>query len=1033
MSFATYSIRKPIPAILAFILLCLAGFFGYRQLAISKFPDVSLPLININVRLPGATPAQMETEVARKVEDAVANLSKVKTLFSIATEGSASIMIEFQLERDVNEALDDVRDAMTRVRLDLPRDIEEPLIAKQEFTGGTLLTYAVLPKHTADPNADPNANQTAQAQAIGKLSWFVDDEVRRALFGVKGVGQVVRSGGLEREIRIALQPFALQQFGLSAADISDQLALSQIDAAGGRMTLQASEQTLRAKGRLDSLDALRNHQITLRDGRKLTLSQFAQVSDSYGEPRAQALLDGQLVVAFGVLRNRGSSEVAVGRAVRAKIDELRRSHPNIEFREIASTLEEAENSFTSSMTMLWEGALLAVLVVWLFLRDWRATWISALALPLSIIPTFAIMHWFNFSLNIVTLLALAVVVGILVDDAIVEIENIVRHLKMGKPPMQAAADAAEEIGIAVIATSITLTAVFIPVAFMPGIPGKFFREFGWTAAAAVMFSLAVARLLTPMMAAHLLKADALGAHTEIDPPWMQRYLRAARWALLNRKTTLIAATLFFIASLALVPFIPTTFIPSGDIQQSNLSIELAPGATLADTGTKAEAVRRLLKDIPELRHVYASIGGTLDLGDPGKVEIADVRKAALILNWGPGTERSRTQKDLERDVRVRLNQLVGARVSFLSSEPGEILMLVLAGNDMRSLSDTALAFERDIRTLKGLGSVSSNAALRRPEIVVTPDSVRAAELGVDTAAIARAVRVATSGDYRQLLAKFDLPDRQIPIRVAIESGALNSLDTLAKLSIQGTRGPVPLGAVAHIEQSSGPVQISRFNRERNITISVELNGRALGEVMAEIEKLPTSRNLPTGIRQITTGDSEVFIELFTGFLIAMGTGLFCVYAVLLLLYNNVWHPITILLAVPLSAGGAFGALLLTGHFLSLPALIGLLMLIGIATKNSILLVDYAEVAEKELGMSRFDAVLDACHKRVRPVLMTTFAMGAGMIPIALGFSSDASFRAPMAVAVIGGLITSTVLSLVVIPVAYTVIDDFAGWVKRRKI
>ena len=1029
MSFATYSIRKPIPAILAFILLCMAGFFGYRQLAISKFPDVSLPLVNINIRLPGATPAQMETEVARKIEDAVANLSKVKTLFSIATEGNASIMIEFQLERDVNEALDDVRDAITRVRLDLPRDIEEPLIAKQEFTGGTLLTYAVLPKSVSGAGTDA----AAQARSIGELSWFVDNEIRKALFGVKGVGQVVRSGGLEREIRIELQPFALQQFGLSAAEISDQLAASQIDAAGGRMTLSASEQTLRAKGRLDSLDALSRHQITLRDGRKLTLSQFANVYDGFAEPRAQALLDGKPVVAFGVLRNRGSSEVAVGRAVRAKIKQLQASHPNLEFREIASTLEEAENSFTSSMTMLWEGALLAVLVVWLFLRDWRATWISALALPLSIIPTFAVMHWFNFSLNIVTLLALAVVVGILVDDAIVEIENIVRHLKMGKPPMQAAADAAEEIGIAVIATSITLTAVFIPVAFMPGIPGKFFREFGWTAAAAVMFSLAVARLLTPMMAAHLLKTETINAHAEVDPPWMQRYLRAARWALLHRKTTLIAASAFFIGSLALVPFIPTTFIPPGDIQQSNLSIELAPGATLADTAAKAETVRKLLKGIPELRHIYASIGGTLDLGDPGKVEIADVRKAALILNWGPGTGRDRSQKDLERDVRTRLNQLVGARVSFLSSEPGEIMMLVLAGNDMRVLSDTALAFERDIRTLKSLGSVSSNAALRRPEIVVTPDSVRAAELGVDTAEIARAARVATSGDYRQLLAKFDLPDRQIPIRVAIESSALNSIDTLNQLSIPGILGPVPLAAVARIEQSSGPVQISRFNRERNITISIELNGRALGEVMAEIEKLPTAKNLPAGIQIITTGDSEVFIELFTGFLIAMGTGLFCVYAVLLLLYNNVWHPITILLAVPLSAGGAFGALLLTGHFLSLPALIGLLMLIGIATKNSILLVDYAEVAEKELGMNRFDAVLDACHKRVRPVLMTTFAMGAGMIPIALGFSSDASFRAPMAVAVIGGLITSTVLSLVVIPVAYTVIDDFARWVTAKRV
>jgi multidrug efflux pump subunit AcrB len=629
----------------------------------------------------------------------------------------------------------------------------------------------------------------------------------------------------------------------------------------------------------------------------------------------------------------------------------------------------------------------------------------------------------------VTLLALSVVVGILVDDAIVEIENIVRHLGMGKSPLQAAHDAAEEIGTAVIATSMTLAAVFVPVAFMPGIAGKFFREFGWTAATAVLFSLLVARLLTPMMAAYQLKP--LPQHGEADTPMMRRYLGWVEASLRHRGRTLWLSIGLFVASLALVPLIPTTFIPFTDLGRSNVSIELPPGTRIEDTLAVSEDARRRLETLPELKQVFTMVGSVLDVGDPGKTGVGETRKATLVLDWGQAGDRDRDQKQLEREVRALLADLPGAKISFISSEPGEAMQLVLSGDDPETLSATAAAVERDLRGLKGLGSISSSASLLRPELQIVPDPARAADLGVATADIGEATRIATSGDYTQRMAKLNLPDRQIPIRVGLSREALADPALIGQLRVRGAQGPVPLSAVAEIRDGSGPSVISRYQRQRNVTLTAELNGRPLGDVMAEVQALPSVKQLPSGVKFLNAGDAEIFVELFFGFAMAMLAGIVCIYMVLLLLFNHAIQPLTILTAVPLCAGGAFGALLLTGNMLSLPALIGLLMLIGIATKNSILLVDYAVVAEDKHGLSLHDALIDACRKRARPVIMTTLAMGAGMLPLALGLSGDSSFRAPMAWAVIGGLITSTALSLIVIPAAYSVLHDVGLWIARK--
>jgi multidrug efflux pump subunit AcrB len=616
----------------------------------------------------------------------------------------------------------------------------------------------------------------------------------------------------------------------------------------------------------------------------------------------------------------------------------------------------------------------------------------------------------------------------LVDDAIVEIENIVRHLRMGKTPLDAARDAADEIGTAVIATSFTLAAVFVPVAFMPGIAGKFFREFGWTAATAVLFSLLVARLLTPMMAAYQLKPHD---QKPVQSKLMTRYLGWVDRALRHRWITLVTAMAFFLASLAIPYFIPKTFIPISDLGRSNLSLELPPGTRLQDTEAVSEQARHLLAGIPELKQVYTTIGSVLDIGDPGKTGASEPRKATLILDWGKAHDRSRSQTELERVARTRLADLPGVRVSFISTEPGELLQLVLAGDDPQRLLEAGRALEHDLHTLKGLGSISSTASLLRPEIVIVPDPARAADLGVATADIAEAARIATAGDYSQRLAKLNLPERQVPIRVGFAEATLADPTLVGGLMVPGKNGPVPLAAVADIRMGSGPSLISRYQRQRNIAFTAELNGRPLGDVMTEVQKLPSVKQLPAGVSFLNTGDAEVYVELFIGFLMAMTAGIACIYMVLLLLFNHALQPLTILTAVPLCAGGAFGALWLTGNFLSLPALIGLLMLIGIATKNSILLVDYAVMAENEGHMSQHDALIDACRKRAQPVIMTSLAMGAGMLPIALGFSGDSSFRAPMAISVIGGLITSTLLSLIVIPAAYTVLDDLGEWFKRR--
>ncbi|MEN9484668.1 MAG: hypothetical protein RJB37_2548 [Pseudomonadota bacterium] len=1013
MNVSSWSIRNPIPAILLFILLTLGGLMGFRAMTIQNFPDIDLPTVMVTAALPGAAPAQLETEVARKLENAVATLKGVKHIYTLVSDGSVTVTVEFRLEKPTQEAVDDVRDAVARVRSDLPGDLRDPVIQKMDLAGAPILTYTV-----ASDRMDDEA-----------LSWFVDNTIAKQMLSVRGVGAVSRVGGVTREVRVELDPAQLLALNATASDVSRQLRQVQQDAPGGRSDIGGAEQAVRTLATVQSAEALGRLEIALSDGRRVRLDQIARVTDTVAEPRAVALLNGKPVVGFELTRSKGAGEVAIAADVRTRIEALRQSHPEITFTEAFNFVDPVQEGYDGSMTLLYEGAILAVIVVWFFLRDWRATLVSAIALPLSVIPTFAAMYLLGFTVNVVTLLSLSLVVGILVDDAIVEIENIMRHLAMGKTPFEAAMEAADEIGMAVIATTFTLIAVFLPTAFMSGVPGKFFVQFGWTAAIAVFFSLVVARMLTPMMAAYLLRPPK---HVEKDPRWMGWYLGMAKWCLNHRIVTSLATVGFFVGSFMLVPYLPTGFIPPDDLSQTQVTLTLPPGSTLKETTALAEQARQLVTRNPHVKLVYTAIGGGAAGADPFAPQgAASVTKAVLTINMTPRKDRPGVSKqDIEGELRKLVDELPGARVKVGFGGSSEKYILVLASENGTALADHAKVVERELRSIPGIGNVVSTSSLVRPELIVRPDADRAADLGVTTAAIADTLRVATSGDYDQSLAKLNLSQRQVPIVVRLPAEARADLELLGRLPVPGARGPVPLSSVATLEMASGPAQIDRYDRQRNINFEIELNGVPLGEVERLAQALPSLQQLPPGVMQTTVGDAEAMAELFQSFSLAMLTGVLCIYIVLVLLFKDFIQPVTILAALVLSIPGAFLALFVTHTALSMPSMIGLIMLMGIATKNSILLVDYVVLARRDHGLNRWDAVLDACHKRARPIIMTTIAMGAGMMPIALGLGVDPSFRAPMAIVVIGGLITSTFLSLLVIPVVFTYVDDGMGLVGR---
>jgi multidrug efflux pump subunit AcrB len=1014
MNFSTWSIKNPVAALVFFMLLCFFGIGSFRALSVQNFPDIQSPLVIVTAVYDGATPSQLETQAVKKIENALATLQGVKHIYSTVVTGTASITVEFQLEKNGSDAANEVRDAISRIRADLPPAMREPNITKAVNAGVPILTYALSSSQMDEQD----------------LSWFIDDTVSKRLLSLPGVGNINRLGGVTREIGIELDADKMAQWALTAAEVSHLLAQVQQDAPSGRSNVGAAEQSVRTLAGAKNLQALKALQLPLPSGGSVRLEQLADIKDTTAEQRTRTLYNGRPVVAFEVGRTEGGNEVTAAKTVQQEIAQLAKQYPDIKITEVIDNTRLAQENFQGSMRQLYEGAVLAILVVGVFLRDWRATLIAAVALPLSIIPSYWGMQYFGFTFNLLTQLAFALVVGVLVDDAIVEIENIARHLRLGKTALQAAIEAVDEIGLAVIATTFALIAVFLPTAFMTGVMGKYFRHFGWTAVLAVFASLLVARLLTPMMAAYFLKPHAQEA-TRRDSKLLALYLQAAAWCIRHRGITVLTAVAFFIGSLALIPLLPKGFVPPTDYAQTQINIELPPGSTLEETLTAAERARLAVLDVKDVGNVFTLAGGG-QLRDPLFIEgeIGEVRKARLSLQLTHRLQRNRSQQAIEAELREKLNRQAGVRLTVGREDVGNKLQLVLKSQDPIALGIAAKRLENDLRGLRNVGNVLSSASLVQPELSVAINSAKAADFAVTAVGIAESVRIATTGDYAQALAKFNLAERQLPIRVTMAQSLRTDLQALARLPIPGKYATPMLGQVAELGMSSAPAVIKRFDRSQQVTLDVELGLRELGDVHAEAMQLPALKNLPGSVTQADFGDAQLMAEMFSSFSSAMTISVICVFAVLVLLFKDFMQPLTILTALPLAIGGAFVMLLLTGKNFSMPAVIGILMLMGIVSKNSILLVEYAIMARRQLQLPRFEALLDACRKRARPIVMTSMAMGFGMLPVALGWGSDPAFSSPMALAVIGGLITSTLLSLLVVPAVFTFVDDVKESLRR---
>ncbi|MCJ8517463.1 hydrophobe/amphiphile efflux-1 (HAE1) family protein [Pseudorhizobium tarimense] len=997
MNLSTWAIRNPVPPIALFLVLCILGFVSFFRMPVTQMPNVDLPVVTATIGLPGAAPPEVVSQVVQPVEAEMNDVPGVRHLTSTADDGVASFTVEFAVGTDTARALRDVEDAVTAARSQMPDSITEPVVQRLDFSGAPILTYAV---------SDPT-------RSIEALSSFIDDVVSPTLQAAGGVGRVTRIGGAEREISVELDPSRLLALGLTIAEVNSQLRASNLDLGGGRGELAGQEYSIRTLGGAGSLEALAAFPVRLSAGGTVRLDQLGTIEDSAPDPRSFALFGGQSVVAFGVFRATGASDLRAAENAKEQLADLTELYPDVNFALVDDATIYTEANFETAMDTLYEGAFLAIIVVFFFLRNWRATVVALVALPLSAIPTFAVMDLLGFSLNTLSLLAITLVVGVLVDDAIVEIENIVRHIHMGTPAYDAAEEAATEIGTTVIAISLTIVAVFAPVGFMGGIAGPFFRQFGMTVAIAVLFSLLVARLITPMFAAYFLKSRSFAGEEE-DGAIMRFYMRSLDWTLRHKAITLVAGLGVFSGSLYSATLLPTEFVPPSDTGRTTVSVELPPGSELEDARDVAQEVTAALTEIPEVRSIF--------------VEGSSPTALRVQVNYGERSERDRSADEIDAEMEARLADVADVRLFVLPDSGARDVSVNVLGETESSASEAARMLAIRLNDLPQLRKVSTEAALARPEIQIIPRPDRAAELGVSTASLAETIRLATAGDAEANLPRFNAGEDQVPIRVLLDEEARNNLSQLAGLRVPSSSGrQVPIIAVADVRLSTGPSVIERYDRNYRVTVEADLaEGVALGPAMAAVQQAADALQMPEGTSIQAAGDAETMNEIFSSFGFAMGAGILLVYVVLVLLFGSFVTPITILLSLPLAIGGAIFALYLFGSSIGLPVVIGFLMLMGIVTKNAIMLVEFALEAARN-GVDLVAAIKDAGHKRARPIIMTTVAMSAGMVPSALAFGTGGEFRAPMAIAVIGGLLLSTLLSLLFVPSLFIAIE----WAKLQ--
>lgn len=1002
---SAWSIRNPVIPIVIFIGLTLAGIMSFMRMDVQDNPDIEFPIVIVGISQPGAAPTEIETQITQKVESAVRSISGVRNISSNAFEGRTQTVVEFEIGEDINQAVNEVKNAVDQIRSDLPDGILEPQVTKETTSSNPIAYYAVR----------------SSDMTIEQLSWFVDDTVSKRLLSINGMASVSRNGGVDREIRVILDPAKMQSLGVTASQINALLRQMNINAAGGRAEIAGSRQSVRVLGNANTAFQLSQSQINMGSGRSIKLSDVAKVEDGFGEQTNFAKVDNKQVVTFGMSRAKGASDVTVYDSAVAEMEKIEAENPGVEFIQLFNSVIYTKAQYKSSMAAMIEGALLAIVVVFLFLRDWRATLISALAIPLSAIPTFWFMDLMGFTLNSLSLLALGLVAGVLVDDAIVEIENIVRHMRMGKSAYQASIDAADEIGLAVVATTFSIVAVFLPVGLMPGISGQFFKNFGLTVVVSVLVSLAVARMITPMIAAYFL--DSQGEQEHGESRWIAKYVQILRWSLGHRRWMMGVGLLSFMMTIGMFFIIPSQFFPATDLGFSRVSIEMVPGTTLQSTEEVSDQVAAIINAQPEVETTLQS-----------------VREGSGRLFITLKEDRKRSSIDFERDIGPQLANIPDARVSFQSQNggggTGRDISVMLSGSNPDILNETAATLVEQMKELKEVRAPRVAADLQRPELIIRPRLDLAAQLGVTTSALSQTIRIATQGDIDQNSAKFSLSDRQIPIRVMLPKESRTDIANIRNLPVPAANGTsVPLSRVADISFGSGPTTIQRYNQNRRIFVGADLAPDTVkGQANKAVYDLPIMKNLPSGVSNAPVGDDEWQQEMLANFIVALFSGILLVFGVLVLLYKRVMSPLVNMGSLLLAPLGGLLALAILGQPLSLPVFIGVLMLFGIVAKNSILLIDFA-IEEMARGVPKFEAILEAGHKRAQPIVMTTVAMTAGMVPTALSLSGDGAWRAPMGTVVIGGLILSTLLTLLIVPAGFSLADGLekrvGPWLRRN--
>jgi multidrug efflux pump subunit AcrB len=999
---SAWSIRRPLPAALLFVALMAVGLYAYMRMPITRYPNVDIPVVMLQLASPGTPASTLEQQVAMPLEQRLKAIDGTRHVLTTIAEGFAAITVEFSVDKKSSAALEDVKRVFSAARDVLPPDLKDPRIELIEVTGPAGLTYAV------------RSDKLTPEQLAAVVTTKIMPEIET----LASVSDVTAYGGARREVTVALNPRKIAENQVVPVELSKQLARF---AADGLKTADGDPEAIAT--------ALGDMPVTTGSGEQRPLKDFAAIETDDADVTSFAMLNGNETSAFSVYQAPGASDVEVAEEVAAKVKSLAQAHPEVTFELVDSSAPYTLGNFHSALHTLWEGAILTVLVVFLFLRNLRATIIAAIALPLSIVPAFWAMDMLGYSLNLVSLLGITIVTGILVDDAIVEIENIVRHMRSGKPPLKASMEASTEIGLTMTAISLTIIAVFVPVSFMGGIAGRFFTEFGLTVSVAVLFSLMVALLLTPVLSAYFLKpTEPDGEHEGV---LMRGYLAVLRQAIAHRYLTVIIGFAIFGASIYITRYLPSGFLPPEDTSRIMMTVKLDDATSIDDTVETAKKVDAIIRKDPDVRQVFAK-GGGAGLG-------ADIRTANLVIHLKPRGERNRSQAAISDRIEAELAKEKGIRFWAVNELSGQRdVVVAVVGSDGEKVAAAAREIERQASQLEEVKNVLANAAPEHMELRVRVKQDQLAANGVSRDAIFETIRIGTIGDTAATIPVGDPSGEAIDVRLSIDAGGAGQAENFDARLFQalflnakdGKR--ISVDKLADASVAEGPITLNRRDGKRVVTVEADLSeGVSLGDALAAIHALPAVRTMPAGVSLEEAGDAETMRETFVSFGIAMALGVAAVLVILIILFRSVMQPITILASLPLSIAGAVFALLIFSKPLDMPVIIGLLMLVGIVTKNAIMLVDFAMVAVRR-GFDRVSALIDAGRKRARPIIMTTIAMVAGMLPGALGLGEGGEFRSPMAVAVIGGLVLSTLLSLLFVPAMYTIMDDIGGLLRRRK-